>query len=65
MTLVYLLAKITLAVMDLNISTNLQNFQMPDGLTDTMVECESKGLSNKKINPPVTANHRLSPKLIW
>ena len=49
MTLVFLLAKITLAVMDLNISTNLQNFQMPDGLTDTMVECESKGLSNKKL----------------
>ena len=33
------------------------------GLTDTIVEWESKGLLNKKIRPPTTANNSLSPKL--
>ena len=38
---------------------------MPAGLIDAIVECESKALSNEKIRPPITANHSLSPKLIW
>ena len=33
------------------------------GLPNTIEEWESKGLSDKKIKPPVTANHNLSPKL--
>ena len=36
---------------------------MPAGLTDTIVECESEGLSIEKIKPPLTANISLSPKL--
>ena len=38
-------------------------FTMPAGLTDTIVECESEGLSIEKIKPPLTANISLSPKL--
>ena len=37
---------------------------MPAGLTDTIVERESKGLSNEKINFPITSNHSLSPNVI-
>ena len=35
------------------------------GLPDTIVEWESKGVSNEKIKPPITANHSLSLKLTW
>ena len=42
-----------------------KTFKVPAGLTKLMLECESKGLSNEKIKSPVTANHRVSPKLIW
>ena len=38
---------------------------MPAGLTDTIVDWESKRLSNVKIKSHITANHSLSPKLIW
>ena len=38
---------------------------MPAGLTKLILECESKGLSNENIKSPATANHRVSPKLIW
>ena len=43
----------------------LNTFTIPAGLTDTVVEWESKDLSNKKIKSPTTANHSLSPKFIW
>ena len=33
------------------------------GLPDTIGELELKGLSDKKIKPPVTATNSLSPKL--
>ena len=35
---------------------------MPTGLSDTIIEWESKGLSNERVKPPVAANHSLSPK---
>ena len=38
---------------------------MPARLTDTIVEWKSKGLSNEKIKPPITANYNLFPKHIW
>ena len=38
---------------------------MPACLTNTIVQWESKGLSNKKIKPPITANHSMFPKLRW
>ena len=38
---------------------------MLDGLTNTIVEWESKGFSNKKIEPLITGNHSLSPKLVY
>ena len=38
---------------------------MSAGLTDTIVEWESKELSNEKIKFPIKANHSLSPKLRW
>ena len=31
---------------------------------NTIAESESKGFSNKKVNPPLTANHSVSPKLV-
>ena len=42
-----------------------KTFKVPAGLTKLILECESKGLSNENIKSPVTANHRVSPKLIW
>ena len=39
--------------------------KMRDGLTNTIVEWESKGFSNKKIEPLITGNHSLSPKLVY
>ena len=38
---------------------------MPAGLTNTIVEWESKELSNEKITPPTTTNNSLFPKLRW
>ena len=38
---------------------------MSAGITETIVEWESKWFSNEKIKPPVTANHSLSGKPIW
>ena len=35
------------------------------GLSNTIAESESKGLSNEKINPPFTANKSFSPKNLW
>ena len=35
------------------------------GLTNTISEWESKGLSNEKFTPPYTANKNFSPKLVW
>ena len=32
---------------------------MPAGLADRVVEWKSKGVSNKKIKPPITSNHSL------
>ena len=38
---------------------------MPSGLTDTIIKWESKGLSNKKIRSPITANYIFSPEFVW
>ena len=38
---------------------------MPAGLTDTIVEWESKELLNEKIKRPIIVNYNLSPKQIW
>ena len=38
---------------------------MLSGLTYSVSEWESKGLSNEIFTPPYTANKSLSPKLIW
>ena len=38
---------------------------MFSGLSDTVSEWKSKGLSNEKVEPPFTANKSLSPKLLW
>ena len=38
---------------------------MPAPLTEKIVEEESKGLSNEKIRPYITADHSLSQKLMW
>ena len=38
---------------------------MPAGLTDTIVEWETKEWSNKKVKPPISAKYSLSPKLGW
>ena len=35
------------------------------GLPDTIVEWESKGLSNEKFKPNYTSNKSFSPKLVW
>ena len=35
------------------------------GITDATVEWKSKALSNEKIKRPITANHILSPILVW
>ena len=40
-------------------------FKILTGLTDTIVEKESKGLSNEKNRPSIATNHSLSLKLIW
>ena len=34
-------------------------------LTYTVIEHESKGLSNENIKPPITANQSLSTKITW
>ena len=36
------------------------NFTVPAAIPDTIVEWESKALSNGKIKPPITANVSLS-----
>ena len=38
---------------------------MSADVTDTTVEWKSKALSNEKIKRPITANHILSPILVW
>ena len=38
---------------------------MPAGITNTIVEWESKGLSNEEIKLSFTANNYHSPKLRW
>ena len=38
---------------------------MPAGLTDTIVEWESKEFLKEKIMSPIIANHNLSPKRRW
>ena len=38
---------------------------MSADLTDATVEWKSKALSNEKIKRPITANHILSPILVW
>ena len=38
---------------------------MPAGTTDTIMESESKEMSNEKTKPPITANNSFSPKLKW
>ena len=40
-------------------------FTMPAGTTDTVMESESKEMSNEKTKPPITANNSFSPKLKW
>ena len=40
-------------------------FARPADLTETIFQWGSKGLSNKKVKPPITTNHSLSPKLMW
>ena len=52
--------------MDLKVLTNFPNFNNArwSGLTNRIKGCESKGLSNEKIKPPIKANNSLSPKLI-
>ena len=42
-----------------------KTFKMPASLTNTILEWESKGLSNENIRPPTTANNSLFPKLRW
>ena len=37
---------------------------MFSGLPNTVAEQESKRLPNEKIEPPFTANHSVSPKLV-
>ena len=43
----------------------LKNITAFSGLSDTISEWESKGLSNEELKPPYTANKSLSPKLVW
>ena len=38
---------------------------MPAGVTETVVAWGSKGLLNEKINPRITTNDNISPKLKW
>ena len=38
---------------------------MPAGLTGTIIEWKSKGLTIEKIKLLITAHHSLSPKLKW
>ena len=39
-------------------------FKRPAGLVDTIVEWQSKGLSNEKIGYPIASNYILFPKRI-
>ena len=40
-------------------------FTIPAGITDAVVEWESKGLPDEKIKLPTKLNNILSPKLRW
>ena len=42
-----------------------KTFKMSACLTKTIVEWESKWLSNENIEPSITVNHSFSPKLRW
>ena len=63
-----LLIKVTLVMMDhkiLIVQPIYKTLTTLSGLTNTIAEWESKGLSNEKIKSLFSANHSLSPKLVW
>ena len=63
------IGQVSLAMMDLYFFLIFQQlyktFKMPVGITNKIIDWESKGLSNEKIKPPITANYSLPLKLIW
>ena len=67
MTQVFLSVKVTLSMMDHKIFfffyRFLKIFMMSVGLTEAIVNMESKVLSNEKITPPTTWNNSVSSKL--
>ena len=68
LTPVFLLIKATLVMIDhkiLIVQPIYKTLTTFSGLMNTIAEWESKGLSNEKIKSLFTANHSLSPKLVW